>query len=160
MSLLFQIGLNIMWGEELPNNDEDDLPFSVHSRRPRSTCWSCSESQSSGVPLWGRVSCSALSPLCFHLRRSGSSLLHLWHPVCSPASQRQPQPGWVCPHAHTGLGRDLHTEAVWYAKQQQQQMNEYQVSEAFCFVITRGFSCVVDFGFIIIVLIIIVNKRP
>ena len=95
-------------------------------RRPCSPCWSCSEPQSSGVPIWGRVSCSALSPLQFHPGWCGSSVLHFCRHICSPTSQRQPQSGWVCPHADTGLGRDLHTETVWYANctEYQQQKKE------------------------------------
>lgn len=63
------------------------------SRRSRSTCRSRSEPQSSGVPVRGRTSCSALPLLCPRPGRSGSTILRLRRSFHSPASQGQPEPG-------------------------------------------------------------------
>lgn len=93
---------------------EGDPGSSVWTRWPCSALSSYSESQSTCVSLWGRASCSALCLDCCRTGRSGSPVLSLHRPGRSVAAQRQPQSGRVCPHAHSGLGRDLHTETIRY----------------------------------------------
>lgn len=96
-------------------SSDDSLFFFLRGvRRSCSPRRPGSEPQPPCVAVRGRAGGSAVALLRCHSGRSGSSilLLRLRPPVRSPAPQGQPQLGRVRPHAHAGLGGDLHPETI------------------------------------------------